>query len=269
MAIDSKDKLVAALVNGQKKDFFKPSQTSEGAGTWHSLWQAAGAPPAGAIPTSYASGTLYIANDETLGAFKFTNPQAPALTNLLQIVCSGSTIEKLVVYDRLWACSGLTTAASGTLTVVTPGALDRPDAVGAGVEAWGEVYVAPGATTATWTLNYLDQDGNAGVSNYVHPANAESIGQMFPWLRASGDTGIQSVASVYFSASSGTAGNIGITLLRRIAEFPIQIANVGDILDAFFLGMPRVYDDACLAFMVMCSATNTGNIQGSFLLGQG
>lgn len=269
MAIDTQDKLIAALAAGQKKDIYKASLSSEGAGTWSSLWKAAGAPAAGATPPLYTSGAGYVCDDITLGAFPFNNPTSPAVTNLLQIVVSGSTIEKLVVYDRLWTCSGLTTAASGTLSVTTPGDLTRPDAVGDGVEVWGEVYTAPGATAATWTLNYVDQDGNDGVSNYSHPANAESVGQMFPWLRASGDTGIRNVTSVYFSASSGTAGNIGITLLRRIAEVPIQLANVGDILDVFFLGMPRVYDDACLAFMVMCSATNTGIIQGSFLLGQG
>jgi hypothetical protein len=44
---------------------------------------------------------------------------------------------------------------------------------------------------------------------------------------------------------------------------------VGDIFDVFFLGMPRIYDDACLATMVMCSTTTSGIIQGSILLGQG
>lgn len=267
MAITTRDALIAALAAGQKKDFFKPSQTSEGAGTWSSLWRGAGIPPAGAIPPVYTAGAGYAPDDSTLGAFPFTNNLQ---SYLLQLQATGATVGKLIVYDRLWACSGMTLNASGTLTVTTPGSLPRGDSLtGAGVEAWGEIYSAPGATGATWTLNYLNQDGNAGASNYTHPANAETVGQMFPWVRANGDTGIRSVVDVYKSAASGALGDLGITLLRRIAEVPFTLANVGDIFDAFYLGMPQIYDDACLAFMVHCSTTNTGLMIGYFTIGQG
>jgi hypothetical protein len=69
--------------------------------------------------------------------------------------------------------------------------------------------------------------------------------------------------------SSGTAGNVGLTLLRRIAEIPITLANVGQTLDFAALGMPRLYDNSCLALAVMCSTTNTGTITGSVTVTQG
>ena len=68
------------------------------------------------------------------------------------------------------------------------------------------------------------------------------------------------------SVSSGTAGDIGITLMRRLAIIPIATANVAQALDAFALGLPEVYDDACLALMVQCSTTSTGVYLGSISL---
>jgi hypothetical protein len=92
---------------------------------------------------------------------------------------------------------------------------------------------------------------------------------MVPFLLASGDSGVRSVQSVQLSISTGTAGNFGLTLLRRIAEIPINVTNMAQVHDAFALGMPRIYDSACLAMMVMCSTTNTGVMQGAVSLVQG
>jgi hypothetical protein len=80
---------------------------------------------------------------------------------------------------------------------------------------------------------------------------------------------VRAVASFTASVSSGTAGDIGITLVRRIAEIPLMLANVAQAFDAFSLGLPRIYDGSCLALMVQCSTTNTGLIQGSLALAQG
>ena len=271
MAVDTRDKLIAALSGGQKLDFYKAKVTSEGAGTWHSLWKAAGWPAAGGTATAYNVGSGYVPTSVTRGAMAYTNPTAPALMYLLQMVASGATIGKLILCDRLWACSGFVTNGANptTTNITTPGSLTRPDALGAGVEIWGEVYAAPGATGSAWSVAYVDQADGAQTATYTHPANAETVGQMFPFLLAGTTTGVKQVTSFTQTVSSGTAGNIGITLLRRIAEVPLMIANVGDIYDAFFLGMPQIYDDSCLFFMVMCSATNTGIIQGSLRIGSG
>jgi hypothetical protein len=271
MAIDTRDKLIASIAAAIRKDFYKASGTAEGAGTWHSLWALNGYPILGVTPPAYNAGAGYVPSRVTGGAIPFANPSAGVLTYLLQAMIAGSVIGKLILYDRLWHCSGLTTnnANPTTLTITTPGSLTRPDALGADVEIWGEVWGAPGATGSAWSVTYVDQADADKTATYTHPANAESVGQMFPFLLDATTTGVKQAKSFTHTVATGTAGSIGITLLRRIAEIPIQIANVGDIFDAFFLGMPRIYDDACLAAMVMCSTTSTGIIQGSFLLGQG
>ncbi len=112
-----------------------------------------------------------------------------------------------------------------------------------------------------------NQAGTTGkTATYTHPANAETVGQMMPVALANGDTGVRSVQSLQCSVSSGTAGDIGITLLRRLAVIPIRVE--GTRQNAFDLGLERVLDDACIAMQVGCSATNTGFLQGGFKLTQ-
>jgi hypothetical protein len=169
-----------------------------------------------------------------------------------------------------WRAKNTTSGGSPpvTVNVTTPGTVNRPD--GNDVELWLEVYGAPGATTATWTVSYTDIVNGAGrTASYTHPANAETVGQMMPMTLAAGDTGVSAVASFTYSASSGTAGDVGITLLRRAAEIPLTLANIAQVLDAVSCGMPRIYDDACLALMVMCSGATSGLVQAALDIVQG
>lgn len=269
MAITTVDGLLTAMP-GQHRHINKASQTSEGAGTWHSLFLAAGQPGAGSTPPAFTAGSGYVPTSATAGAIPFVNPTGGLLSYLARCQAYLSGVGVPILYDRLWHCSGILTNTASAQTITTPGALTRPDANGADVELWGEVYTAPGATGATWTVVYTNQDGTASrVATYTHPANAESVGQMFPFLLQAGDTGVRSVQSLTCSISSGTAGNIGLTLLRRVAEFPIMVANGGLVLDAFDLGLPRIYDDACLCWMLLCSGVTTGVLGGSVDIVQG
>jgi len=268
--ITTRDGLIAALAGAQRFDLFKTSTTSEGAGTWHSLWALTGYPPAGSTPPAKTAGSGYIPTKSTTGAIPWTGPAGGSKTYLGQLVASFATAGALIIYDRLWACSGFDTTLTTAQTVTTPGTVDRPDTTGEGVEIWGEVYTAPGATTATWTASYTNTAGTAGRSaTYTHPANAESIGQLFRFTLQAGDTGVQSVQSLTCSVSSGTAGNIGITLVRRIAMLPGPIVNVAQLADFFTLGGGEIPDNACLALAVQCSTTNTGNVLGQVSVIQG
>lgn len=274
MAIDTRDKLIAALP-GQWKNFVKVSQTSEGAGTWHSLWKAAGQPAAGANPPAYTAGSGYTPTRTTTGAIDITNATSGTL-HALKAALMGATLGTLIFYDRLWACSGLVANIATEQSITTPGTLPfgRDPNNGADVEPWLEVYGAPGATGGNWELKGTDAAGNTNRNwRYVHPANAETVGQMMPLL-IGGTTpaavlGCRVPVSLTLSISSGTAGNIGITLIRRLFEIPITLVNVAALFDAVALGMPQIFDDACVAAMVLCTATNTGHISGSLNFGQG
>ena len=272
MAITTLDGLIAGMkpVVG----FQKASQTAEGAGTWHSLWKAAGYPVAGANPPLLSAGSGYQMTNATLGSLPFVNPTGGSLSYLARYGGACATIGTLILYDRLWACSGFGTVVTTLQSITTPGTIPSRDAngaaLGAGVELWGEVYTAPGATGANWTATYTDEAGTSGqTSVYAHPANAETVGQMFPYPLAAGDLGVRAVASFQASASSGTAGDVGFTLIRRLAELPLTVANVAQVLDAVATGAARIYDSSCLALMMQCSATNTGALLGSMIYSQG
>lgn len=272
MTISTGDGVVDGLATGERFSWHKASQTAEGAGTWHSLWKAVGFPAAGATPPAFTAGSGYIPTRSTTGAFPYTNPAAEAYLGSLSV--GGPTIGTLIVYDRLWACSGFNTTTLTTQTVTTPGNLTagRDPNSGADVEPWLEVYTAPGATTATWTMTGVDSAGNTGVTwTYTHPANAESVGQMmpFPLGGTAVNRGCRQVTSLLCSASSGTAGDVGITLLRRLAEIPVTAANVATVLDFFAMGGVEIYDDSCLAMMVLCSTTSTGYMQGRLAIAKG
>lgn len=265
MAINM-DTLVEALSNANTPaNIYKVSTTSEGAGTWHSLWKIGGNPAAGSNPPAYTAGSGYIPTRATTGAIGQTNAAGGNNKYIAQASFTGSTAGSIVIYDRLWACSGLTTNSATTLNITTPGTLTsgRDPKSGLDVEPWIEVYTAPGATGAIWTLTGTDSTGTTGRTwTYTHPANAETIGQMMPMVNGTAVGGCRVPSSLGFGTASGTAGDVGITLLRRLCTIPLPVINVTTVLDAFATGMPEVYDDACLAMMVQCTTTNTGVLLG-------
>lgn len=251
---------------GARVDMFKASASTEGAGTWHSMWKQTGYPTAGASPPAFSAGSGYSPTNSTTGAVPFVNP-ASGSKYLAYAACTNASVTgSLIIADRLWACSGFDTTVLTAQTITTPGVIPSRDAngaaLGAGVELWGEVYTAPGATGATWTVSYTNQAGTAGQSaTYAHPANAETAGQLFPFTLASGDTGVRAVASFTADISSGAAGDVGLTLIRPLFEIPIRYINVRIVTDAVQLCLPRIYDNSCLMFIVRPSSTATGNQQ--------
>lgn len=270
MAITTLDGAIAGLI--APRPFLKASATSEGAGTFQSLWLTAGNPGAGVAPPAFSAGSGYTCSNATQGAIPFTDPAST--TELFKVSAAGATVGTLILYDRLWTCTGFGTVVTTAQNITTPGNLPSRDAGGTtngdGVELWGEVYTAPGATAATWTVSYTNQAGTASRSaTYAHPANAETVGQMFPFTLQAGDYGVRQCASFTASISSGTAGSIGITLLRRLATIPLPVANIAQILDFGAVGMPQLYNGTCLALMMMCSTTNTGLVTGDVVWTQG
>ena len=258
-------------------DLYKASATAEGAGTWHSLWKTAGLPAAGATPPAYTAGSGYIPTRATTGALGQANAGSGNELRAIALDASAATAGKLIVYDRLWACSGLATNTTSTQTVTTPGSLTAGrlrdgSADYSDLEIWLEVYTAPGATGATWTVTYVDgAGGGSKTATYTHPANAESVGQMMPVIPVTAGSpaaGVQSITSFACSVSSGTAGDIGITIVRRLAALEAPLVNVGNFKGALDLSLARVCDDACLAMMVQCSTTNTGIWSGSLGLSE-
>lgn len=267
MAFTSLDQVVAAL-HGQLRSVAKNSITAKGAGYYADLFVASGGiPGAGAVPASYTvGGTTYSLGGSVAGAIPWA-PTAGKNTHLARALFGSSVVGTLILYDRLWACSGMSGTVATAQSVTGFTGLPSRASDGANVEAWAEIYTATGSTAVTVTMTYTNQDGVAGQSSVATSLVASpGAAFMMPLNLAAGDTGVRSVDSGKLSATTGTAGSWGITLLRRIAQIPITTVSVGTPLDLFSLGMPQIPDDACLCMAVMASTTSTGVVSGSLSL---
>lgn len=260
MAINSQDSLVTANVAALLRNFQKASVTAKAAGTYQSLWTAAGMPGAGSAPSSTAG---VVPTSSTAGAIPFTNSN---VSYLQRLAAQGPTVGTLILYDRLVHSDGLSGTVGTAQTVGTPSLTRATD--GIGVEIYLEWYTATGGTAATVTASYTNTTPASGRTTVSQTIQATPVaGQMQFLPLQAGDLGVTAVASVTLSGTTGTAGNFGITLVKRIAEVPITLANVGNVYDQI-VG-PVVEDSSCLALMVLCSTTSTGLQSGSLRIAQG
>jgi hypothetical protein len=237
-------------------DFLKVAANAKGAGTYADYFLSPGLPAAAIAPTIAGAQC----NNFSLGALPFLS--APVgkdcwLTNV-QGMCSVQC--GLILYDRLAHWGGL----SGTITVLqTLGALTLPRyASGEGVIAFLEFYNATGATAVNATVNYVDNTDTARSVGVAMPTSP-TIAQMVPIPLAAGALGVKSVTSVLLSASTGTSGNFGVTLMRRLSKWGAK-ANEGFNLDWLSLGMPEIIDNACLSVMGLMSSPTTGVLDLTF-----
>ena len=264
MAITTQDQLLAKIAEAGQKPFAKQGATGKGAGSYHSYWAQGGLPGAGAAQGSVNGA---VPDDATAGAILFNNPAAPALTYLARLglaLSPGNGMFEL--YDRLWHNSGLSGVVATAQAIAQP-ALTR-SADGVGVELYAEWYAPTGATAVNATASYTNTDNVAGrLATAAFPASPVA-GQMVPFNLAAGDRGIRSVQSLTLSATTGTAGNFGLTLFKNVVEVPSG-ANVGQSFDAYDLGLPQIPNDACLAMMVLLNQTAVPSVNGSFVLAQG
>lgn len=237
--------------------------TSPTAGRTTSLWQYEGSYGAGSAPTTGA-----IPTRSTNGAIPFVAPGGAREKWLIQVGASCSTPGVLILYDRLFHIGGLSGISTSDQTVqgspASP-ALTR-NTGGEGNFAFYEVYTAIGTTTRTLTMTYTDDAGNASQTSTVSIGGtgyrlAQTI-QMIPL--AAGDKGVRAVEKVKLDASTGTAGDFGITIARPIAYIPINGAGILGIRDytTGLPGIPSIDSNACLSWMWLAATTTAPEIFG-------
>lgn len=269
MTISTLDGLVAALATADRPPFYKTAVAAT-AGQIMSLWAQAGHPGAGATPPT---GAGEAPTKATAGALHWTNPAGGALAYLARLGLLSAAPGVVTLYDRLVHTSGLDANVTTSQTVNST-AISRPDANGGDVECFLEIYTQVGATQRTINVTYTDQDGNTGNTGVASigggTGNFARAQQLIPVQLAAGDSGVRSVQSVQLqTGGTGTVGNFGITLARRIANIPLASGENGQVYDPFAVGLPQVYSDACLALMVFAGATSQGPTYGSLAIAKG
>lgn len=171
---------------------------------------------------------------------------------------------------NLDAATYVATSSTGTGThTLTLYLGDRAPSEGVGVQAFLTPSVALGAGTPNVQLTYTDASGNAGnttpttlpISNATAPIgqieySGTGAGKFGPFIPlAAGDTGIRTVEQFNYSVTH-TSGTTNLVLCRPLLTLPmttIGVAAERDLLNQM-PSLPRVYDGACLVWLMYAGA---------------
>jgi hypothetical protein len=274
MTISTRDQLIDALANNSSRVVVdKASLANAAAGQFFSMWQSAGIPAAGVTPT-----TATIPTNATTGAIGFTQQTSPATSYLawLRMITSNAN-QSLEVHDRVAHMGGLNgtlIAAQNALIDLSSGGLNLEaarlgDANFSDIQWWLEIYTALGATGVNATVNVTYDDASSGNLAVIALGATPRAGRLYPLISAVAGRFIRDVNTVTLSATTGTAGNFGVTATRPRSGIDVDVANKGQAFDWAQLGLPEVPNNACLMLIAPCSTTSTGTFRGSGKIAHG
>ena len=277
--IENIDNLVKALGNNSSRIVLdKASIASQTANSFCSLWRATGQPGQGAIPTVVAT-----CNNTTVGTIGFNQQTSPITSYGAYLeIATGNAAMTMELHDRLASMGGL----NGTLTTAQSVNLDlstllstvninvrKGDANYSDVQWWLEWYTATGGTAVTATIAVTYNDGTTGNLSALSLASSRPASHMISInsLIPSAQSGkfIRGIVSVTLSATSGTAGNFGVTVTRPRMTLSAPIANHKFIADWAQLGLPEIYNSSAIFPIVLTSTTSTGTVRGGGKIAHG
>lgn len=270
MAIQSIDQLVSAISAGKttRYDWNKITGGSAYAlGRWYDMSMLSGLPVANAWPgTALAWKTCNEAtgNGTQIFGMPHGGNVSADIKHLLNINAWGTAATAvpgtlmLVDMQGYWPGISNNTTSAQTLT----GTPSLRYANGAGCRLYQVQTSAAGATAQNIACSYTDQAGNTGntlpvtvamtasaIAGHISHSGtaANNYGPFLPL--ASGDSGVQNVATVTMSAAN--TGTFALVLARPLATITLSVAGLmteKDLLNQI-PSLPRIYDGACLTWI--------------------
>lgn len=254
----------------QKSTF---ATTAHTAGMWYSLFRGGGNPPADAILGTGTNLAFQALTDATtnatgiqhggdVGGFKVLLNAAAQTAAATTAPCVLMLVDLLGFYP----VTSVTTTGAQTLdnTVTLPRYTD-----GAGVQAFITPSTVMGAATPSISIGYTNSASTVGratpatlpigntaaaVTSVVY--SGTGAGKFGPFMPLQdGDAGIKSVQSINLSASY-VSGVLNLVLCKPLLTLPITTLGVTAERDLVnqFASMPKVYDGACLAWLMLAGA---------------
>lgn len=262
MAVDTMAKLINGLQNRFVLTFNKASTSNMVAGLLATFWRAAGSPPVGALPTTAA-----MCDGDTVGAWKLPPLPVGSKMYIGEINVSMSAMGQFLLFDRLAHMGGLVgnviTAQTVNLDLAGAAAQGRCDIDGSGVLWVLNTYTNTGATGTTATITYTNTENVPGrITTVAIPATMRA-GSVYPIFPNDEDLRIRSIQSIQLAATTGTAGNFGITAMARIAELPIDSPVKNFVGDYAAIALPELTGNECLELCMVCQTTSTGVLIGN------
>jgi hypothetical protein len=271
MAITSRDKLIEALATNSSRFILdKASIANQTAGNFVSLWRATGQPGQGAIPTTAA-----ICTNTTTGGMNFTQQTAPASSyGGYGYVSTSNNAMSVEIHDRLMHRGGLVGNVATAQTVgldlhaniANNNLAERIGDPGySDIQWWLEWYTDTGSTAVTATITCEYSDASTATLN-VSLAATRRAGFCVPLngLVPAAQSGkyIRAIPTIQLSATTGTAGNFGVTVTRPRFTMPSPLANFQTVYNWADLGLPEIYNQSCLFPIVLTSTTSSGTVRG-------
>ena len=265
MAIADLAAYKAALTSGAEFLPVSVGNLSTNQGRWSDNWTLG--PPAGVAPT-----TGVVPTNDTLGALGQRDGGSGTLAILGARYNSLAPGGNFLIVDRLSHQGGLVANIATEQTTNLPTAALTRHTSGEGVMMGLTIYTAIGSTPTTVTASYTNQAGTSGrtTSAVAIGGTNFSSGRRFILLPLqAGDTGVRAVASVTLAATTGTVGNMGVTLFKPLyvifVESTSGVMAGGFVTGGVFGGIPEIIDGACLCVFALVGS-GSGDSSGALLL---
>ena len=274
----SQDEMINALSDlgqGFRADWQKSTfaTTAHTAGLWYSLFRGGGNPGADTILGTGTNLAFQALTDTTAGATGIQHGgnvggHKVLLNAAAQTAAATTAPCVLMLVDLLGFYPITTVTTTGAQTLNNTVTLPRYTN-GAGVQAFLTPSTVMGAATPNLSIGYTNSAGTAGkatpatlpignsgaaVTSVVYSGTGN--GKFGPFMPlAAGDSGIRSVQTVTISASY-LSGVLNLVLCKPLMTLPITTLGVTAERDLVnqFASMPKIYDGACLAWIMLAGA---------------
>jgi hypothetical protein len=257
----------------QKSTF---ATTAHTAGLWYSLFRGGGNPAADTILGTGTNLAFQALTDATANATGIPHGGNVGggtgfkhLLNAAAQTAAATTAPCVLQLVDLLGFYPITTVTTTGAQTLNNGVTIPRYTTGAGVQAFITPSTVMGAGTPNITLIYTNSAGTASrttpatlpignttaaVTSIVYSGTGSGKYGPFVPLQA-GDAGIRSVQSINLSATY-TSGVLNLVLCKPLLTLPITTLGVTAERDLVnqFMSMPKVFDGACLAWLMLAGA---------------
>ncbi len=279
MSFSSMDDLISEMTSGKtnRYEWNKITGGVSTAGRWYDFSDKAGSP----VANAWAGTALtWRTCDEATGNgtqifgiphYGNVSPDTKHIINVMGVTAVATGVpSQLMLVDLQGYWPGINTNTTSLQTLSGTPSLRYSN--GAGCRLYFVQTVAAGATISNLSVSYTDQGGAAGTLPYTVSMTASAtVGQIShsgiagnnygPFLPlANGDTGVQNVNSVTFSAAMG-AGTGALCMARPLLTIPLVTAGIASERDLLnqLPSLPRVADGACLVWLYFAGAATAAS----------
>jgi hypothetical protein len=204
-----------------------------------------------------------VPDKDTLGAIGPRDAGSGLQNSIVGYRLSALNPGTYIICDRLAHSGGLSGTTTGAQTTNLPTPTLTRHTSGVGVMIGLTIYTAIGNTATTVSATYTNQGGTGSRVTPLVQIGAtgfNATNRMIVLPLQSGDSGVRDVANVTLTATTGTAGNFGVTLFKPLYAICVD-ASSGVLSAAGFItgntcgGIAKIEDDACLFPVVMSQST--------------